>query len=208
MHVDNSDAKGIGLCSWIPLLPAVVLLVIIAFLPGEVSQYTRDPMAVANGSPFYGFLSNLGVLLWASTLAIAWFCGRPSLVRARDRRRFLIGWGALTCLLMIDDLFMLHDRIGPGWWGIRERYFVLLHAGVFGILLLRTHRVLRDVPRASLLLAITFFVASLAIDKMPEDILPLHHLFEDGFKFLGIVAWLTITCLICSLWTTRTDRVG
>jgi hypothetical protein len=43
-----------------------------------------------------------------------------------------------------------------------------------------------------------FFFLSLAVDKLPEDLLPMHHIFEDGAKFMGIVTWL--------LYMARTSR--
>ena len=38
--------------------------------------------------------------------------------------------------------------------------------------------------------ALAGFAASLLVDQVPEDVIPFHHLFEDGFEFLGICSWL------------------
>jgi hypothetical protein len=43
--------------------------------------------------------------------------------------------------------------------------------------------------------ALAGFAASLLIDQVPEDVIPYHHLFEDGFKFLGICSWLAFVAL-------------
>jgi hypothetical protein len=42
--------------------------------------------------------------------------------------------------------------------------------------------------------AVAFLAHSILVDFLPEDKVPWHYLFEDGFKFLGIASWCGCQC--------------
>jgi hypothetical protein len=48
-----------------------------------------------------------------------------------------------------------------------------------------------------LIVAGLFFAISLGVDRLEEDVLPWHHLFEDGSKFFGIVSWFGYYLTVC-----------
>jgi hypothetical protein len=193
--------RGILLSAWAPALLGIAGLICVsvgADIP--ISKFTRDPSAVMNGPSYAGALSNLGALMWSATAAVCLFCA--SLLRGKvgrvHARRFLLASAGFTGLLLVDDLFMLHDLVLPEYFSLRERYVVLS----YGVLMLSYLVVFRDTILRTewlvLVFAGGFFFLSLAVDKLPEDLLPMHHIFEDGAKFMGIV-----TCL---LYMARTSR--
>lgn len=57
------------------LVPAALLLLLVAsgcyILDLPVSRFTRDPLAITEGHPLYGFVSNVGAILWSASAA---FC--------------------------------------------------------------------------------------------------------------------------------------
>jgi hypothetical protein len=189
-------------------LPAVALLLgayalaqVIGF---EFVVLTRDPViVVTKEAPFYGgYLSSLGAVLWSTSAAICLFTAsilRPADEPSRGMRRFLLGVGALSAMLLIDDLFMVHDGLLPALVGKGERT-TLLVMGTFAVILLwRCRRTIWNTRYELLASALVLFAGSLVVDReivqLPQH---LHHLAEDGLKFVGIVGWCGYLVLTCT----------
>lgn len=173
------------------------LLAWISYASGTpIATLTRDPLAVANAPVYWGVLSNLGILLWAGAAAVSLFAVflLKRLSSDREGRRFLLLAGLLTTFLGLDDLFMFHERVFPTYLLMRERYVLLFYVLLMLGLIWSARRVIRESFHLPLLLACFFFMGSLAIDKVDESTLPMHHIFEDGAKFLGIVFWCYYLC--------------
>jgi len=84
-----------------------------------VGVLTRDVAATANIHPFAGMLSNLGVLLWCSSAVSCLFAG----VFAHQRKLrtislFLLSSGLLTFVLLLDDLFLIHEDLAKRHLGL------------------------------------------------------------------------------------------
>lgn len=181
--------------TWTLLLAALVLVIAVAlhFVTGiPIAQLSQDPAAVLHAPPYLGMLSNLGIILWAATAAICLFSvlilrGRPDLARAR---RFLAASAAFTTVLMLDDLFLLHEKFFPKVIGVPEKAVYVLYAiglvvylGAFWSQLLRS-------PYVLFILAGGFLALSVALDI----VLPFRPgltFVEDSAKFVGIALWLT-----------------
>ncbi|UHQ54915.1 MULTISPECIES: hypothetical protein [Microbulbifer] len=178
---------------YLPVFLGLVALVLLSrLLEVPLQNLTRDPLAVVR-APFYtGILSNLGILLWCATAAICLFSAvlLGPLGGAGEKRLFLLWSGAFTTVLLLDDLFLLHEVVFPYYLNLRERYVILLYGFCMVVFLLRFWRLILQTDFLIFLCACGFFTLSLGVDKLPEDILPLHHIFEDGSKFIGIVSWL------------------
>lgn len=184
---------GVLLRTYAPAFAAILGMIWIASAADvPVAQFTRDPAAVMNG-PFYaGALSNVGILMWCAAAAICFF--GASLLQGKFERkaesRFLLTSALFTCLLLVDDLFMLHDLVLPEYLQVRERYVILTYGLLMLGYLVGFRRLILRTEWLVLCLAGCFFAGSIVVDKLPEDLLPMHHVFEDGFKFLGIVTWM------------------
>lgn len=145
--------------------------------------------------PFYlGALSNLGVILWAASGSICLFVGfSMKRALAKDHRRVLLGLGGLSFLLLMDDFFLLHERAFPQVFRLSEIYLFAVY-GMLTLAFFATNwRTLLETDYLLLLGALAAFAVSLAVDHSPIDI-PQPHFFEDGAKFLGILAW-TFYCV-------------
>jgi hypothetical protein len=171
------------------LLGAAVAISVWTGIP--IASFTRDPASLMDANPFLGVLSNVGVLLWAFCAGICFFAA--AVLRAKARRSdwpaFFLFAGLITAVLLGDDFFLLHDKVLPTHLHIGESVIVPFYAVIvvgyllrFRVSILRTHYLL-------LVLALGLFGLSLAVDQVPKTVIPWHHLYEDGFKLLGIVGW-------------------
>lgn len=190
----------------------VTLTLLILFLVCHVTNtpfaiITRDPLAVTDGQPYFGLLSNIGILFWCAATVIcsfSWFVTRHT--SQPETKKFLLCSGALTMLLLMDDLFMLHETVFPEMMGIRQRYVILTYMLLTLAWLVRFRKTIlasRYIPL--LLIAFGFFVISL-ISDLPSVFVDgeyWHHLFEDGAKLIGIVSWFNYFLHVCTQAVTQ-----
>jgi hypothetical protein len=189
----TTELRGFVIWLYIPAVACLLVTALVSYF-GEIpiAHLTRDPSAITESSPLHGILSNIGVLLWCAAASICYFSCK--LIRSargtNEIFRFLFFGGTLTVILLLDDFFMLHDWFFPEYLNVYEKKVF----AVYGILLLayfvRFRRMIMETNFVLLLLALVFFALSILIDRLPQSFLPMHHIFEDGAKFLGIISWL------------------
>lgn len=178
----------------IALLVAVVLAAHV--LDREFGDFAHDPTTTLSGPAYIGFLSNVGAVLWSATLAA---CVISALVLPRPARVPFLWGGAITFVLLADDLFLLHEAYFPHV-GLSQARTSLLY-GVSTLAFLVIYR--RFVQEHGLILfplALALFALSSGIDLSLEEHAPF--VIEDGAKFLGIVTW----CLFFANASTRELR--
>jgi cytochrome b subunit of formate dehydrogenase len=172
------------------VLCCIVLLCLLAFsiVKGiDISMLTRDPMAVAKGKSYWGALSNFGNLLWISGAAVAVFSGLVCKA-SKDTRAFLLAIGLLTAVLVLDDMFMLHEGAWPRLTGLDEKSLFVLYGASLLVILITGRRIWKPYA-VTLFTAIGFFALSLILDRLEEANISYFHLFEDGSKFIGQACW-------------------
>ncbi len=165
---------------------------------------SRDPTQAA-GVPFYvGIVSNLGILLWDTAVVVCLFAA--ALVRRDPARRddmwFLASLGTLTAVLMLDDLFMVHDEVFPKYLGVPEEPIEALYLLMTLAFMLRFRRLLLRPQVLLFLSALALFGVSILIEYAPEGWSLRIHVIEDGSKLLGIANWLAY-----ALWASF-ERLG
>ena len=183
--------------------PAVLTLMLLLIAAGAASDLERwqlfiDP-AEARGDVLIGVFSNIGVLLWWTTVAVTgltWLVLR----RSDDRSEFsrMCGCAALlTAFLALDDLFLLHDYVFPELVHIPEGLVLVVILGSVAAYLWRFRVVLLSSSnRLVLAAALLLLCASVAADAFsggPQG----HETFEDGFKIAGIATWLFYFVSLC-----------
>lgn len=198
---------------WRPLLvvsgllltPLSLLLVAVGVIglttSVDIPHLVRDPAAVAN-VPFYtGFVSNVGVLGWVVAAAILLFAAAVLKRRSASAERvaFLRRVGAVTAVLALDDLFMIHDGLGPDVFGIPGLWFYAAYAVAVGGILVTHREMIWRSDYLVLATGLTLLAASMAFDavhgvQLLASISPravgVAYLVEDGLKLLGIGGWL------------------
>lgn len=154
-----------------------------------VTTLTRDPVAELQGAPYTGIVSNLGVLLWAGAATLCLFAASQLRSGSEARRFFLFG-GALTAALLVDDLFLLHEVVGPLYLGVPEKA-VYLGIGLLTLGFLYACRsvILRTEPLL-VMAALGLFGLSVVVDQILPLSVSTGLVVEDGAKLAGITLWL------------------
>lgn len=184
-------------------LPTVVFLALV-FTIGKINNITfgyfsRDAIQTLWHEPnaeveFYiGFLSNIGIMFWCFTASILMISSKIIRDQGRPRNvyQFLFFSGLLTLFMLVDDLFLLHDVIIPYYLEISEKFFYLFYgSSVLAIMYLFRTEILKS-DYILLLLAFAFMASSVITDVLLTLGLAISdiYLFEDGFKFMGIISW-------------------
>jgi hypothetical protein len=179
------------------LIAAVFAFLVLAFvvavyysLKVPMSDLTRDPVQLLNGRPYIGMLSNIGIILWSGTAGVLLFSA-VTLKGKRDRLFLLLAF-AFTLVLLLDDLFLMHDMVFPQDLHISE-YFLYGFYALLALLLVifYTRYILQKTPFILLFIAFFLFAFSISVDTIVKYTDIKHGFFmEDGSKFIGIVCWM------------------
>lgn len=155
-----------------------------------IDNFFREPAAILGFNPFLGVMSNLGVLLWAFSSAISLFAAVILLKKGEKKTGgFLLYAAVLTFVLLADDFCLLHERIFPRYLHIPEMAVYLAYVIAMLFLFIFFAKVIFQTDFGILLISCGFLALSIGSDLvLPQTGIAV--LIEDGFKLLGIVAWL------------------
>jgi hypothetical protein len=117
-------------------------------------------------------------------------------------KRFLLQFGIITFVLLIDDMFLFHGEIAPKILHIDKHIVIAVYLIMVGYFLYSNWGEILSSEYLLLLLALVLFIASVLFDSLPLQYFNFYRLvdqfrffLEDGFRFAGVAAWLTfIAC--------------
>ncbi len=189
--------------------PIVILVLLVVFLSLKtgipISKFTADPAAIAGINPFIGVVSNIGILFWCASASICFF-SFALLQKTRIRGNFpafFLFSGFITSILLLDDLFLFHERnlnsreiIFPNSPFISQEVVYLSYIMLILFYLIRFRKIIIETDIVLLFLAFLFFGVSIIIDLFPIPVFD-NYLFEDGFKLFGIVSWFGYFVRVC-----------
>jgi hypothetical protein len=155
--------------------------------------YLRDPSATFGFPPLAGFISTLGVFAMVGAGVICILCMR----HGGADRQLLGGIGVLSLAVAADDFFMFHEGIGPNVLGVPESVVFLAYAAGAGWLVFRFPKALLGRAHLGLYASLVLLGLSVWTDRA-FDYGPTVIIFEDGFKFVGLVLW-------SAYWVRRAD---
>jgi hypothetical protein len=169
----------------------------------------RDTNAIARQPPYFGFYSNLGVLLWAIAASISlftWAILSRFGTAGRESTVLLLG-GLFALLAGLDDLFMLHES--SHLIGISEKIVLAGYALFLSAFAIAALPIAHRTQWILLAAALAFFAASTAVDVLD---LPIAGsvLIEEVFKFGGVafLAAYLVALSFSTLAERRPDRLG
>lgn len=185
-----------SLATLIPLSSVLITVHLTTTFPLE--NLTRDPSAVAEIPPYIGIFSNIGILFWCACTAICLF-SYQILKKANkfpEYTTFFLYAGLLTALLLVDDLFLLHEAVFPEYLIISERLVYTSYLIICLMFFVRFKKIFPKTEYLILLAAIISFVISIISDTIWEQI---PNVVEDMFKLVGITNWFTYFLRLCLL---------
>ncbi len=177
------------------VLAGIMVTYVVKGIPPRL--FFIDPVAEFNSPMYIGFLSNFGVLLWGAAASVCLFGGwlAWNCPRQRETSLFLSGAGLISAMLMLDDLYLLHEEVIEDHLHISQKFVFATYGVMVSALLIRFRELILRSDFLLLGLAFVFFSASVAIDLFvtPEEFdvfgFPGRHILEDGVKLLGIATW-------------------
>jgi len=184
----------------ISVVPPILLGVVIAAQPYiDPAELFRDPLSVAHDAAakgecchaYYGFVSQLGGLIWAGGSFIAFLAAAVLFSRRNTCKdwRFMAAAGALTSILVVDEVFQGHEFVYPTLFGLSETVVFAIYALLAVAYLWHFRRIIIEVGAGLLIISLTAFATSIMSDLFVSDELSWHRLAEDGSKLLGICTW-------------------
>lgn len=186
----SKSVRAIALVAAVSVIPIGIVLLLRVWKGVPIHMLTSDVTSAAGVPAYTGFLSQLGIFMWAGAAAVCFFAARllSVLPDSREARRFCLASGLLTVVLAFDDLFLVHEEFFPSF-GVPEEAVLAVYAGLVSFYLVRFRRLIAGTDYILLAMAFVFFAASVGLDLVnPAGINP--YLFEDSAKFAGIVSWL------------------
>ena len=172
---------------WIAAIWLFFGLIVGAFSAAGIKMalISRDPAQVVLFPFYYGFLSNLGILVWAAGAFIPFYSS--FLVRNPSERKLLRGVGILTFILLLDDFLLIHDEFFPQVLQLSGKLVYALYAIAIPIFFIRNFMLILKATEYWILALGSFFMGvSVLIDV---HLLPGGIDVEDGFKIYGMIAY-------------------
>ncbi|MEM8539824.1 MAG: hypothetical protein AAGF25_02610, partial [Pseudomonadota bacterium] len=182
-------------------LPALLLAVVLIQPWAEPKWMFLDSLTAAELSGdcchvYYGFISNLGILLWCGTAAVCFIAGACFYVSNSSSTvtRFAIMASLLTGWLALDDMFLLHELVLPSL-GLPQVVVI----GIYAILVLGylglNWRFIMQQEWWILAVGSGTLSLSVIVDTVFHSLVPVFVYLEDSAKFIGIVSWASFHLL-------------
>jgi len=209
-HQKNDDQN---LDSWIRAItftvPAIFLAIILLQPWAEPKWMFLDTVTAARFSEnccstSYGFISNLGIMLWSATAAVCLFsAGVFARINARALMWFALSAGLLNGWLALDDAFLLHENVLP-YFGIPQNLVLATYVALALAYAAASWRIILASDYVILLVAGTAVAMSLLVDTVFSSLAPSLVYIEDSAKFFGIFSWASFHMTTLYFLVTRT----
>ena len=179
---------------WAVVPAAIVYAVALVWSVSEgidAKDVVRDLAQSCNAPLGEGFLSSVGYLLWMSAAAISLFAASTRQIQGSVlNRQFAFCGGGFSLWLCLDDMFLMHDRY------LGEAFLYVTYIFFTGLLLFRFRGPLRRFGGEIFLASVLLLGLSVLTDALQGfwSSYETSQIFEEGFKFLGIAAWLSFWC--------------
>ena len=183
------------------LTTAILSLIIFLGIENDVEldHFTQDPASIMN-TPFYlGFFSYIGILFWCASATVCLFMYYMSdeiSAEQKRKKQFLLFSGLISCLLLFDDLFLLHESVFPVYFHIPKNVVYLIYVNFILAYVLLFRNELLNSEFIILVIAFGLIGAAQFVDLLPMPI-PEDSFLEDAVKLFGIVTWFTYYMRYC-----------
>lgn len=181
-----STASKVAAAASATVVGLVGLVAIAAGIDDDVRvlDLTRDPATLSRAPVHDGLLTTIGGFAWTTAIVVALLGAWLSI--DVGRRRFLVSLAAVSALLMVDDMFLVHERLAPRI-GLSEDVLFLGYGVALAAVLVGGRATVRSTAWPLLVLALVFFAMGVGRNRaatVPLELLP------DTWPFLGVGFWM------------------
>lgn len=185
---------------WLMLLlvyvpPTIFLLVLTMQRDVPAHDLMADTASIANVPIYIGLVSNLGILFWGATVTICVFT-MVLLWQQSSWFSFFAGSAGLTLLLLLDDKFMIHDRVLPQN-NIPEVVYVAFYGLVCAAYMVTFWRYFRQTDYVLLMIAVALLGFSVAVDVAGSHIQDIYYALR-GENVVPAVPMVEVDGLVSS----------
>lgn len=195
-------------------LPVVFLAAVILQPWVEPKWMFLDPLTAAQLSgdcchTHYGFVSMLGVMLWAMTAATGLFAAVHLLATGFGGAvfRFALTAGLFNGWMALDDAFLVHETVMPSL-GVPQNAVLMAYAGLAAAYFVSNRKVMLAGDVWLLIMGGTALATSVAVDTLFHSLDPRLVLLEDSAKFFGIFCWTAFHISTLAKITIAGSRTG
>lgn len=157
----------------------------------------------------FGFMSQLGIIMWACVAATGLFTALILWVRGTRDAAFGLALfaGLLHGWMALDDALLLHESVLPGL-GLRQTYILIFYIFLGAGYLLSGWRLLLRSDWWLLAIGLAAVAGSLLLDLTVYDRSTAGVVLEDGLKFYGLAVWSAYHIALFSLIQLRAPHAG
>lgn len=157
----------------------------------------------------FGFMSQLGIIMWACVAATGLFTALILWVRGARGAAFSLTLfaGLLHGWMALDDALLLHESVLPGL-GLRQTYVLIFYIFLGAGYLLSGWRLLLRSDWWLLAIGLAAVAGSLLLDLTVYDRSTAGVVLEDGLKFYGLAVWSGYHIALFSLIQLRAPHAG
>lgn len=190
-------------------VPTIILAIVLIQPWAEPKWMFLDTVTAARFSEnccstSYGFISNLGIMLWSATAAVCLFAaGIFERAKAHTLMWFALSAGLLNGLLALDDAFLLHENVLP-YFGIPQNLVLASYVVLALAYAAASWRIILASDYIILLVAGAAVALSLLVDTVFSSLVPSLVYIEDSAKFFGIFSWASFHLTTLYFLVTRT----
>ena len=139
-----------------------------------IEYLLEDPSSLLGYDQFIGFLTPIGVVVLAAgigavLLVVSVKSGEIAL-EERQVRKALIFLAGVSLFLLLDDLFLLHERVFTGLFQVGERRIFLAYGLIFALILYINRKGILAGPTVFLIVAFLLFGVSIASDVLTDKV--------------------------------------
>lgn len=157
---------------------------------------TEDPASYFGYSQFIGFTTFMGMIILSAGIgAVILLISFQRRIEAKKAFWAAAGLAVISMFLILDDLFLLHERVFTGLLGVGERSIFAMYLAAFGVFLIFFRQQLIEETMVLLLISGLLFGVSLAADLLTDKValsaamLDSMHMLEEGSKLGGYLFW-------------------
>jgi hypothetical protein len=158
-----------------------------------IEYLLEDAASLLGYDQFIGFLTPIGVVVLAAGIGAVLLLAvvKKKDINQGDRQIFmaLVFLAGVSLFLLIDDLFLMHERVFTGWFQIGERRIFLAYGLIFAILFYVNRKGILSGPIIFLVISFLLFGASMASDLLTDKV-SLNATMTNSMKMLEEAAKL------------------